>query len=759
MNKIMSNKFKTMSSVSCRFICFLATILLLGFNSCISEGINNFNIGSYSDKKSIVLRIGSGIGTRAESASVPDGTPVTFNTGNLYLVSADGVIVRHFTISSNATDIDTGGSNIQASALYTGTGVYIENVPGNITRIVIAGNTVGNATNGAIAPVGARLIDVIRQYNVENVNLWGSGNLELRGIVAGRRIYHIAESPGLGNSFRLYPTLARMEISQFQGMGMISNFRINGIFIDQFYRQASVAGTPYLPSLQASGNDAALFLPGSTAYPNTAPNSFTPAVFDWYEPGLRGYSGNNLIVTPQTNNAVWSYNLFAVNRAACATGTRLPSIVVRLSDIELIDGSIIPGDRFLTIQGFRHVTTLPTLGVVAGDWATGLHASHIYRILNVVFDETDLTEKPNEDPINVSVTVNVISWGKIQAGIPGFLQPTLMSAAIGCHSSHTFYVGVAVTGSCTAGGAITYLWEHSFDNDFWEPAPGINSNPTFTTPIMNRHMFYRRRATCACGNFITTNIATVSMHYHIRDYTGIYYRVVTPGLQWATRNVDLSTSTGFADHPIDAGMFFQWNRNVGWSVTGTLRRWCRTANDWEDAPWDGTEAPGTAWYDENNPCPDGWRLPTEQELRDLMAIGSVWLDEDAAAVAGFGCQTGRLFGIDTYPNQIFLPAVGWRNIDDGTLVDVNRDGTYWSSSTCAGLSWCTGCACHGPGTGAHGRSMGFGHWQDENTGIWHTYHDIWSCHRADVHTVRCVRPIPGSNPPSGSNLGVSTTPF
>ena len=41
-------------------------------------------------------------------------------------------------------------------------------------------------------------------------------------------------------------------------------------------------------------------------------------------------------------------------------------------------------------------------------------------------------------------------------------------------------------------------------------------------------------------------------------------RVVINGVRWATCNVDAPGN--FAANPEDAGMFYQWNRKVGWSA-------------------------------------------------------------------------------------------------------------------------------------------------------------------------------------------------
>ena len=130
--------------------------------------------------------------------------------------------------------------------------------------------------------------------------------------------------------------------------------------------------------------------------------------------------------------------------------------------------------------------------------------------------------------------------------------------------------------------------------------------------------------------------------------------VMIGGARWATRNVGAPGT--FVANPQDAGMLFQWNRQRGWTVGSTTG-------------WDGTNAEGTEWAAENDPCPPGWRVPTYGEVRTLsLATGGRWDTENGVE--------GRWFG--RAPNQIFLPAVG--SIPQIVDQDGNMRGTYWSST-------------------------------------------------------------------------------
>ena len=153
--------------------------------------------------------------------------------------------------------------------------------------------------------------------------------------------------------------------------------------------------------------------------------------------------------------------------------------------------------------------------------------------------------------------------------------------------------------------------------------------------------------------------------------------VIINGVHWATRNVDAPGT--FVRNPEDAGMLFQWNRKKAWSttnqeVTGWFNRLkirIRDRNQETEAEteWDTSIPDGETWERVNDPCPPGWRVPTEAEFYSLKNSGSVWITRRGV--------NGRLFG--TAPNQLFLPAAGWRNYD-GTFNLAGKTGGYWSNT-------------------------------------------------------------------------------
>jgi len=143
--------------------------------------------------------------------------------------------------------------------------------------------------------------------------------------------------------------------------------------------------------------------------------------------------------------------------------------------------------------------------------------------------------------------------------------------------------------------------------------------------------------------------------------------VAINGIKWATRNVDMPST--FAAKPESAGMFYQWNRKVGWSSSNPI------VNSNGGNVWNDSNPNGTVWTKANDPCPQGWRVPTIEELQTLLAtdkVTSKWITQNDV--------NGYKFTDKTIGNTLFLPAVGFRGNSDGTLDGVGLHGFYWSST-------------------------------------------------------------------------------
>lgn len=156
-----------------------------------------------------------------------------------------------------------------------------------------------------------------------------------------------------------------------------------------------------------------------------------------------------------------------------------------------------------------------------------------------------------------------------------------------------------------------------------------------------------------------------------------YYAQKIGNTWWAPVNVGFSNERPY-------GKIFQWHRKYGqeYISTGVIQGpvSLMVGNDMNNASIfytggnDWTSQPQNSWSmrTEFNPCPSGWRVPTEIELKTLLNSGHLAVDE------GLNNIPGRWFG-ENYSNSIFLPLSGYRDGSNGGIQGREFTAAYWST--------------------------------------------------------------------------------
>ena len=122
------------------------------------------------------------------------------------------------------------------------------------------------------------------------------------------------------------------------------------------------------------------------------------------------------------------------------------------------------------------------------------------------------------------------------------------------------------------------------------------------------------------------------------------------------------------------GKLYQWGRDSG----------CGYSYD-SDASIDGFMSSftvGEEWS--NDPCPDGWRVPTIDELQSLKKSRNTQDLED------YKGQKGCWYGSTTTENLIFFQAAGYRDAMTGAGYNRGQSCIYWSSTYDSGY-WGLNC--------------------------------------------------------------------
>lgn len=110
--------------------------------------------------------------------------------------------------------------------------------------------------------------------------------------------------------------------------------------------------------------------------------------------------------------------------------------------------------------------------------------------------------------------------------------------------------------------------------------------------------------------------------------------------------------------------------------------------DWTDFPIDelwnnGTDAdPIKTEYD---PCPDGWRVPTKNELSRLCTEVTGWIAKENGLNGFYFCGSASYYENPDVP-KVFIPAAGMLSGDSQSAVQRGYEGHYWSSYPANGHS-------------------------------------------------------------------------
>ena len=188
-------------------------------------------------------------------------------------------------------------------------------------------------------------------------------------------------------------------------------------------------------------------------------------------------------------------------------------------------------------------------------------------------------------------------------------------------------------------------------------------------------------------NFVSTSNNTPSG----LSSTDVYS---TTGKTWMDRNLgatQVATSSTDAD---SYGDLYQWGRNSdghqirGSSIAGGPvasgsegSNFITSGGDWlstqDGTRWNsGTEA-APVKVTANDPCPTGFRVPTETELE---------AERNNGGTGFWGTGSLQNNALGAFNSALKLPVAGSRNYSAGALSNVGSSGPYWSSTVSGALA-------------------------------------------------------------------------
>jgi hypothetical protein len=183
--------------------------------------------------------------------------------------------------------------------------------------------------------------------------------------------------------------------------------------------------------------------------------------------------------------------------------------------------------------------------------------------------------------------------------------------------------------------------------------------------------------------------------------TAVVDVTTSTGKTWMDRNLGATQVATSSTDANSYGDLYQWGRGADGhqcrtsATTSTLSStdqpghgdFILTFSDWRSSAntnlWQGVNGV-------NNPCPSGYRIPTETEL-DAERLS--WSSSNNSAGA--------------FASPLKLPLAGYRGRSDGLLNNVGTYGFYWSSTVSSTNSLSLFFDSSSANMGSNGRAFGF----------------------------------------------------
>jgi uncharacterized protein (TIGR02145 family) len=167
--------------------------------------------------------------------------------------------------------------------------------------------------------------------------------------------------------------------------------------------------------------------------------------------------------------------------------------------------------------------------------------------------------------------------------------------------------------------------------------------------------------------------------------------VSTTGKIWMDRNLGASQVATIRNDAASYGDLYQWGRNTDGHekrnsavVAGPVASGSEGANfitngtapsDWlstqDDTRWNSGTEVAPVKVTANDPCPTGFRVPTETELE---------AERNNGGTGFWGTGSLQNNSAGAFASVLKLPVAGFRNGSTGALTNLGSNGGYWSSS-------------------------------------------------------------------------------
>jgi uncharacterized protein (TIGR02145 family) len=181
------------------------------------------------------------------------------------------------------------------------------------------------------------------------------------------------------------------------------------------------------------------------------------------------------------------------------------------------------------------------------------------------------------------------------------------------------------------------------------------------------------------------------------SFNGLTYQEVLSSTTkiWLDRNLGATQVATSSTDAASYGDLYQWGRNTdGHQIRGSSKasapvasgnegsNFINSGGDWlssssqDDTRWNsGIGAPVKVTA--NDPCPAGFRVPTDTELE---------AERNNGGTGFWGTGSAQNNALGAFNSALKLPVAGYRDSSTGDLTTVDSYGNYWSSTVSGALA-------------------------------------------------------------------------
>lgn len=312
-------------------------------------------------------------------------------------IDASKALIVYFMDASSSTVASYKLTGEQITAIQSGSGFKFTNLDPSVVNVYVVANVHSStlpdrAPGTTLTAINAKAQNISDQQtaNAASVVLANTGKTATStSAVAAPNNVASNGNAQFEAKIELTPIVSRIQIKKVSADATITSFKLEGIYIDNFYPQMTIGGAFTSITIQHA-TDKATFDATKAPYITT----------NLYDESASGLEKNPFgAATPQ----VYGYQIFPTTSTA---HENVPYIILKISGITTTSNAtrnFPDGTYYVAVKAYKEAGT-------SAAPVTSFLPGNIYTVEDIVVSEKNIVTDPTKSLINVTVNVTVKAW-------------------------------------------------------------------------------------------------------------------------------------------------------------------------------------------------------------------------------------------------------------------------------------------------------------------------------------------------------------